>query len=74
MPLMLIADEAGKRLLVLTYKAELLLFDIAASQPRLLSRRNVFGPGVTDEVYSHPALVGDRLYVRGTDSLICVEF
>lgn len=70
----LLADRDGRRLLVLTYNAELLLLDIAGAEPKLLSRQRVFDAGADEEVYSHPAIVGDRLYVRGTKSLVCIEW
>ena len=59
----LIADRAGRHLLVVTFAGELLLLDIAGSQPQLLSRRRLSGLVRDDEIYSHPALVGNRLYV-----------
>jgi hypothetical protein len=70
----LIADRAGKRLLVVTYVGELLLFDIAGDEPKLLSRRWAFGEDADEEIYSHPAMVGNHLYVRGTQSLVCLAF
>jgi len=70
----LIADTAGKRLLVVTYSGELLLFDISGAMPQLKSRRKPFGLALEEEVYSHPALVGNRLYLRGINSLSCIVF
>ena len=59
------------RVLITTLHGELLLVDAQAPQYRLISRTKVFSddPGV----YSHPALVGSRLYLRGSSSLVCVE-
>jgi len=70
----LIADTAGKRLLVVTYSGELLLFDTSGSEPQLKSRRKPFGLSLEEEIYSHPALVGNRLYLRGINSLSCIVF
>ena len=59
------------RLLIITIEGELLLLDPKAKEFRILSRLPVF----TEErgVYSHPALVGSRLYLRGTSKLVCVN-
>jgi hypothetical protein len=70
----LIADSSGQRLLVVTYTGQLLLFDISGTEPRLLSRRGAFSAEQEEEVYSHPAVVGNRLYLRGTKSLVCLSF
>jgi len=70
----LIADTAGRRLLVASYSGELLLFDISGAEPQLKSRRKPFGLSLDEEIYSHPALVGNRLYLRGTAALVCVMF
>ncbi len=70
----LIADTAGRRLLVITYQGELLLFDISGAQPSLIARRSAFAPHAREEVYSHPAFVGSRLYLRGLRSLTCIAF
>jgi len=68
----LIADTAGQRLLVATYSGELLLFDISGAEPQLKSRRKPFGLSLDEEIYSHPALVRNRLYLRGAASLVCI--
>jgi hypothetical protein len=65
----LIADE--ERVLVITLGGELLLFDGAADECTILSRLRVFEDDV--EVYSHPALVGTRLYARGGSCVVCVD-
>jgi len=70
----LIADRAGQRLLVVTRSGELLLFDISGTEPQLKSRRRPLGLSLDEEIYSHPALVGNRLFLRGTTSLICIVF
>lgn len=62
---------AGNRLLVVSKFGELLLVDAEANEYRLISRLEIFknDPGV----YAHPALVGSRLYLRGSDEVICLE-
>jgi outer membrane protein assembly factor BamB len=57
----------GQRLLVMG-KGELLLVDPQRRQ--VVSRWKAFDE--TTELYSHAALVGDRLYVRGETSLKCL--
>lgn len=69
----LIADHDGQRLLVVTYSGELFLFDIS-SVPQLKSRRMPDGLASEEEIYSHPAIMDNRLFLRGTRSLNCVVF
>jgi outer membrane protein assembly factor BamB len=64
-----IADN--ERVLVLTYGGELLLLDARADTCSIISRMRLFDDDV--EVYSHPALVGQRLYARGGSSVVCVD-
>jgi outer membrane protein assembly factor BamB len=65
----LIADD--ERVLVITLGGELILLDGRADECAIISRLRVFDDEV--EVYSHPALVGTRLYVRGGSSVVCVD-
>lgn len=65
----LIADEA--RVLVITLRGELLLLDAKANECVIRSRLRVFEEDV--EVYSHPALVGARLYLRGGSRVVCLD-
>ena len=65
----LIADN--ERVLVITLGGELILLDGKADQCTIISRLQVFEEDV--EVYSHPALVGSRLYLRGGYKVVCVE-
>jgi outer membrane protein assembly factor BamB len=65
----LIADD--ERVLVITLSGELILLDAKAAGCVILSRLRVFADDV--EAYSHPALVGTRLYVRGGSSVACVD-
>jgi outer membrane protein assembly factor BamB len=67
----LIADE--RRVLVVTGSGELILLDATAADgaSAIVSRVRVFDDDA--EVYSHPALVGTRLYVRGGSSVVCID-
>lgn len=65
----LIADD--ERVLVTTLGGELILLDAKADECVIISRLKVFEDDV--EVYSHPALVGARLYVRGGSTVACVD-
>ncbi len=59
------------RVLVTSQHGELLLLDALADQFHVLSRLKLFESDTG--VYAHPALVGDRLYVRGSDEIVCVK-
>lgn len=65
----LVADD--ERVLVVTLGGELWLLDARADRCRVLSRARVFEDDV--EVYSHPALVGPRLYLRGGARVVCLD-
>jgi outer membrane protein assembly factor BamB/ABC-type phosphate/phosphonate transport system substrate-binding protein len=65
----LIADD--ERVLVITLEGELILLDARAEACAIISRLRLFADDV--EVYSHPALVGTRLYARGGSSVVCVD-
>ena len=66
----LIADQ--RRVLVVTVHGELILLDAqAADASAIISRLRVFEDDV--EVYSHPALVGTRLYIRGGSNVVCID-
>ncbi|MBM4061450.1 MAG: hypothetical protein FJ265_10215 [Planctomycetes bacterium] len=56
--------------LVVSARGELVLLDAKADEHRVLGRQWAFDPPC--EVYSHPALVGDRLYVRGPEAIRCL--
>jgi outer membrane protein assembly factor BamB len=59
------------RLLVSTSAAELLLIDAAADTFALLGRMKA----LKDDggLLSHPALVGTRLYLRGSGEIVCID-
>jgi hypothetical protein len=65
----LIADD--ERVLVITMGGELILLDAKADKCAVISRLRIFEDDA--EVYSHPALVGTRLYARGGSSVVCVD-
>ncbi len=63
-----------QRLLVVGRGGELLLIDARADRFRVVSRQRPFQQdGGKDPLYSHPALVGTRLFLRGETELICLE-
>jgi outer membrane protein assembly factor BamB len=59
------------RVLVSTNHGELLLIDAAADKFTIVSRLRVFAED--SEVISHPAIVGNRLYLRDMAKIVCVE-
>jgi outer membrane protein assembly factor BamB len=65
----LVADD--ERVLVITLAGELILLDGKADTCSIISRMRLFADDV--EVYSHPALVGERLYARAGSSVVCVD-
>jgi outer membrane protein assembly factor BamB len=65
----LMADT--ERVLVITLGGELILLDGRSDKCAIISRLKIFTDDV--EVYSHPALVGTRLYMRGGSSVVCVD-
>jgi len=65
----LIADD--ERVLVISLRGELILLDGRAEECGIISRLRIFDDDV--EVFSHAALVGTRLYVRGGSSVVCVD-
>jgi outer membrane protein assembly factor BamB len=62
---------SGRRLLVYTPQAELILLEDAGDSCRLLSRL-ALDPRA-EGVLSHPALVGTKLYLRAGSRLVCIE-
>jgi len=65
----LLADD--ERVLVITLGGELILIDGRSDEYAIISRLRIFDGDV--EVYSHPALVGTRLYARGGSSVVCLD-
>lgn len=63
---------SGDYLLVAGASGELLLLDARAKEFSVISRLGIFNTP-NAELYSHPAMVGSRLYFRGENALVCVE-
>ncbi len=59
-----------ERILVTGCQGEVLLISAAGEEYKPISRVRIFGK--TSEVLSHPALVGNRLYIRGGAMICCV--
>jgi outer membrane protein assembly factor BamB/ABC-type phosphate/phosphonate transport system substrate-binding protein len=57
------------RVLIATAGGDLLLYDAGRGRRVLISKLQVFSEG---EMLSHPALIGNRLYLRGPDSVRCL--
>lgn len=69
-------DEGKARLLVIARGGELLVIDAEPTQEmRILSRSNLFQftPNQAEDLLTQPALVGDRLYLRNEEELVCVR-
>jgi ABC-type phosphate/phosphonate transport system substrate-binding protein len=58
-------------LLAASYRGELLLLSVAPDAGRIVSRLRVFD--AESEVYAHPALVEDRLYLRNHQGVVCLD-
>lgn len=69
----IVADD--QHLLILGHGGELLLVDALADQLRVVDRRFLFDDEATREaeLYSHPAIVGTKLFVRGETALACFD-
>jgi ABC-type phosphate/phosphonate transport system substrate-binding protein len=52
---------------------ELILVDARSDDFRIVSRQQVFEGRGGGEPLAHPALVGSRLYLRGENSLACID-
>lgn len=65
----------GERLLILGHGGELLLIDATAESFKVIDRQFLFSDESTREaeLYSHPAVVGTKLYVRGENALAAFE-
>ena len=58
------------RVLITTEHGELILLDAKADKFQPLSRMKLFEN--ESGVFSHPALVGSRLFVRTSSNLVCL--
>jgi len=62
------------RLLTVGRGGEVLLIDARASEFRLVSRLDVFPASrARATIYAAPAIVGNRLYMRGEKKLVCLD-
>lgn len=63
------------RVLVQGRGGELLLFDVSATPPRIRSRMHVAGSrdDQSAELFTFPAIIGSRLYVRCEREIVCVD-
>jgi outer membrane protein assembly factor BamB len=59
------------KLLISTGAAELLLIDARADKFKIISRQQILEG--ESGLLSHPALVGKRLYLRGSREVVCVD-
>ena len=59
------------RVVVCSTRGELLLFDAGDEKGKPLSRLQAFD--YKADVWSHPALVGDRLYLRSQKEIVCLS-
>jgi outer membrane protein assembly factor BamB len=60
-----------ERVLIVGNRGELLLVKASSEKFELLSRLRIFAE--EGEILSHPALVGNRLYLRGAAKIVCVD-
>jgi outer membrane protein assembly factor BamB len=60
-----------ERLLISTATAELLLVDAVAAEYKLLGRLKVLDNEAG--LLAHPALIGEKLYFRGSHEIVCVD-
>ena len=65
----------NSRVLAMCTTGELLLFAAEGQACRVISRLQVFRGknGRSPDVWSHPALVGDRLYLRSPEEIVCLR-
>jgi outer membrane protein assembly factor BamB len=59
------------RVLATTLRGELVLFDATGDKFAPLARLQLFED--EEGLYSHPALVGTKLFVRGSRAIVCLE-
>lgn len=66
------AVATDMQVLIVPRSGELILLDATAKEYTELGRLAVFDK-TEKGVYSHPAFVGTRVYLRGSSSVVCVE-
>jgi outer membrane protein assembly factor BamB len=64
------AIASDRRVLLITFQAEAVLIDPLADAFTILDRQRLLDDEV--DFYAHPAVVGKRIYVRGSDAVYCV--
>lgn len=64
----LFADD--KAVLIVALNGECVLLSATSGRLNIISRLRLFEDA---EIFSHPALVGDKLYVRGPESVCCFD-
>jgi outer membrane protein assembly factor BamB len=65
----IIASET--RVLIVTMRSELILVDAAADKFRVLNRVTIFDN--EKGLYSHPAIVGSKMYIRSGTTIACID-
>jgi ABC-type phosphate/phosphonate transport system substrate-binding protein/outer membrane protein assembly factor BamB len=65
----------NNRVLATTTTGELILFAAEPQAPRVISRLQVFQGknGRSPDIWAHPALVGDHLYLRSPEETVCLR-
>lgn len=63
--------SCGSRVLMMSFRGQLLLFDVKAKNYQLLGKASTFDPAIGS--YSHPAFVGKKLFVRSATRLTCYD-
>ncbi len=63
----------SKHLLVCTVEGNLALLDITGDRCRVVDRLSLFSGNSKTQMWSHPALVGHRLYLRANGHLHCLD-
>jgi outer membrane protein assembly factor BamB len=62
---------SSNKLLALSLRGKLVLLKATENQFEILSELQLIDG--EEGLYSHPALAGDRIYVRGSKSLVCLD-
>jgi outer membrane protein assembly factor BamB len=62
---------SADRVLVATHRGELWLFDARSTDGQPISKLAAIDQG--DGMYSHPAIAGKRLYLRGSHAAYCID-
>jgi outer membrane protein assembly factor BamB len=60
-----------ERALAISMRSELLLFDVTQDEFTLISKTRILPK--EEGVYSHPAFVGKRMYLRGSSTVVAID-